>query len=124
MSVCVRCCLCQEAAKLQQQLNQNNDIILCDGGCSRAYHALTCCTPPVDVEQLDPDDGWLCPACEAKADVLRAINAEFGYEYEQEVNWGEIFAMSVCSGGPFPSFFTQLFTTDASFLRQLCRSNM
>ena len=66
-------------------------MILCDGGCNRAYHA-RCTVPPTDPTLLDPDDGWLCPACEVKADVLRAINAEFGYEYEQETGWEEVFA--------------------------------
>lgn len=46
---------------------QDNDIILCDGECNRAYHFL-CVDPPVDPSALgeDEDATWYCPACAAK----------------------------------------------------------
>ena len=44
---------------------QDNDIILCDGMCNRAYH-VRCLVPPVDPEALPEDEGWLCPACDRK----------------------------------------------------------
>lgn len=45
---------------------QGNDIVLCDGGCSRAYHE-QCVVPRLNAAELSEDDGWLCPACDAKA---------------------------------------------------------
>ena len=45
---------------------QGNDIVLCDGGCSRAYHE-RCVVPRLVAAELSEDDGWLCPACDAKA---------------------------------------------------------
>lgn len=45
---------------------QENDIILCDGNCCRAYHE-KCLEPPQDITSLPEDEGWLCPACDAKA---------------------------------------------------------
>ena len=45
---------------------QENDIILCDGNCRRAYHE-KCLEPPQDITSLPEDEGWLCPACDAKA---------------------------------------------------------
>lgn len=44
---------------------QDNDIILCDGHCNRAYH-VKCLIPPVDPETLPEDEGWLCPSCDRK----------------------------------------------------------
>ena len=44
---------------------QDNDIILCDGPCNRAYH-VRCLVPPVDPEALPEEEGWLCPACDHK----------------------------------------------------------
>lgn len=44
---------------------QENDIILCDGNCRRAYHE-KCLDPPLIASALPEDEGWLCPACDAK----------------------------------------------------------
>ena len=44
---------------------QDNDIILCDGHCDRAYH-VKCLVPPVDPATLPEDEGWLCPSCDRK----------------------------------------------------------
>lgn len=44
---------------------QDNDIVLCDGPCNRAYHC-KCIVPPLDVSTLTEDEGWLCPACDHK----------------------------------------------------------
>lgn len=43
----------------------DNDIVLCDGPCNRAYHC-TCLVPPLDINLLNEDEGWLCPACDHK----------------------------------------------------------
>jgi len=72
----------------------DDDIILCDGdACGRAYHA-ACLVPPLDVgtELADPEDGWLCRACEVKAEILMAVNDEFGYDYEQDTPSAALFA--------------------------------
>ena len=44
---------------------QDNDIIMCDGHCNRAYH-VKCLVPPVDPNTLPEDEGWLCPSCDRK----------------------------------------------------------
>jgi hypothetical protein len=44
---------------------QENDIILCDGECMRAFHAC-CVQPPLTQAELEKDDAWLCPACTCK----------------------------------------------------------
>ena len=62
----------------------DNDILLCDGPCQRAYHA-QCLTPPLDAAQLasvlqgDEDEDWFCPQCDAILACLDAVNDhEFG----------------------------------------------
>jgi PHD-finger len=44
---------------------QDNDIILCDGPCNRAYHE-QCLDPPLKAADLPADESWLCTACSAK----------------------------------------------------------
>ena len=44
---------------------QDNDIVLCDGDCNRGYHE-QCLQPRIHAGQLPEDEGWLCPACDAK----------------------------------------------------------
>ncbi|KAK9846396.1 hypothetical protein WJX81_002962 [Elliptochloris bilobata] len=73
------------------QCFEGNDIVLCDGGCSRAYHE-RCVVPRLHAAELSEEDGWLCPACDAKADILNLINDFFGFEYEQEAPWHAVFA--------------------------------
>jgi len=48
---------------------QDNDILLCDGPCDRAYHQFCLPVPPTAAE-LEDDSGWLCPACATKARSL------------------------------------------------------
>eukprot|EP00873_Tetraselmis_striata_P027195 jgi/Tetstr1/447459/TSEL_003717.t1 len=69
----------------------DNDIILCDGECRRAYHQL-CVQPPIDLSALEDDtEPWLCPACHAKDHALAFINEEFGTEYGLEHGWADVF---------------------------------
>ena len=49
---------------------QDNDIVLCDGPCGRAYHA-QCTVPAFLPEELSEEADWLCPSCQTKA---RALN--------------------------------------------------
>ncbi|DBA68760.1 hypothetical protein WJX79_008804 [Trebouxia sp. C0005] len=70
---------------------EDNDIVLCDGDCNRGYHE-QCLQPRIHAADLPEDEGWLCPACDAKADIILAINEEFGSEYDQEAPWHSLFA--------------------------------
>ena len=44
---------------------QENDVVLCDGPCNRAYH-FWCVRPLLQEADLNDDEGWLCPGCDAK----------------------------------------------------------
>jgi hypothetical protein len=48
----------------------DNDIVLCDGACCRAYHEC-CLEPRLVAAELPEDEGWLCPGCDAK--VCRVV---------------------------------------------------
>lgn len=41
---------------------------------------MLCAVPP-------GDEGWLCPACEAKLDCVNHINAYMGTLFEVETGW-------------------------------------
>lgn len=51
---------------------QDNDIILCDGPCGRAYHE-KCLDPPIVAAELDPEKPWLCHACDAKVQISTTL---------------------------------------------------
>lgn len=76
---------------LTSDSTDDNDIILCDGVCDRAYH-MKCVFPPLDVSVLEDtsDEGWLCPACDRKIDMIDEINDEFGTDYDYEESWEKI----------------------------------
>jgi hypothetical protein len=78
---------------LKQDSTDDNDIILCDGMCDRAYH-MKCIFPPLDASILedDSDEGWLCPACDRKIDMIDEINDELGTDYDYEEVWERILA--------------------------------
>ncbi|MCO5557168.1 hypothetical protein L7F22_010727 [Adiantum nelumboides] len=81
------CAICK-----RQDVVVNNDIILCDGACDRAFHQL-CLRPPLRTDEIPPDDeGWLCPICDCKSECLDAINAYSGTSYGVEDSWKNIFA--------------------------------
>lgn len=81
------CAICKS-----KEVYPENDIILCDGACNRAFHQF-CLDPPLRTEDIPPgDDGWLCPACDSKFDCLDAINDNFGTDFKMEDNWEEVFA--------------------------------
>jgi hypothetical protein len=77
----------------------DNDIILCDGDCDRAYH-VKCLVPVPDISSLSEDEGWLCPACDTKIDLIDSINEEFGTEYEYNVPWDQILASGTLPASP------------------------
>ncbi len=69
----------------------DNDIIMCDGMCDRAYH-MKCVFPPLDSSILEDDseEGWLCPACDRKIDMIDELNDEFGTDYEYDDRWEKV----------------------------------
>eukprot|EP00191_Tetraselmis_sp_GSL018_P019050 CAMPEP_0177588674 /NCGR_PEP_ID=MMETSP0419_2-20121207/6356_1 /TAXON_ID=582737 /ORGANISM="Tetraselmis sp., Strain GSL018" /LENGTH=376 /DNA_ID=CAMNT_0019078897 /DNA_START=287 /DNA_END=1418 /DNA_ORIENTATION=- len=79
------CCRC-----LSFQSSENNDIILCDGPCNRAYHQ-RCVKPEVDETALK-EESWLCPACSAKDEAVALINDVFGSDYDLETPWSDFFS--------------------------------
>lgn len=81
------CAICKS-----KEVLPDNDIILCDGACNRAFHQF-CLDPPLRTEDIPPgDDGWLCPVCDSKFDCLDAINDNFGTDFKIEDNWEKVFA--------------------------------
>jgi len=64
---------------------------MCDGMCDRAYH-MKCVFPPLDASILEDDseEGWLCPACDRKIDMIDELNDEFGTDYDYEDPWQKI----------------------------------
>ena len=43
---------------------------------------------------MPPDDeGWLCPACDAKVDAIWLVNTAFGMEHGFDVAWSDVFAI-------------------------------
>ncbi|KAK9810991.1 hypothetical protein WJX73_003945 [Symbiochloris irregularis] len=66
--------------------DEENDIVLCDGPCNRAYH-FNCVTPPITAADLKEDEGWLCSACDAKADIVHLLNDALETDYTLEDPW-------------------------------------
>ncbi|XP_057428582.1 pathogenesis-related homeodomain protein isoform X2 [Lotus japonicus] len=69
----------------------DNDIILCDGTCNRAFHQ-RCLNPPLDTENIPPgDQGWFCNFCECKIEILEATNAHLGTQISLDSTWQDVF---------------------------------
>ncbi|KAL6523690.1 hypothetical protein OROGR_017293 [Orobanche gracilis] len=69
----------------------DNDIILCDGSCNRAFHQ-RCLDPPLDTENIPPEDqGWFCKFCECKIEILEATNAHLGTQISLDSTWQDVF---------------------------------
>ncbi|KAL9264690.1 Pathogenesis-related homeodomain protein-like protein [Drosera capensis] len=80
---CAKCSL--------QDVSQDNDIILCDGTCSCAFHQ-KCLDPPLETENIPPEEeGWFCRYCECKMEILDAMNAHLGTEFVANCSWENIF---------------------------------
>ena len=74
------------------EATEENDIVLCDGYCGRAYH-LMCLEPPLRMSDLPPDDeGWLCPSCSARVDCVFYLNQLLDTAMPLNVDWRDIFA--------------------------------
>ncbi|GLU10561.1 hypothetical protein SLE2022_273540 [Rubroshorea leprosula] len=69
----------------------DNDIVLCDGTCNRAFHQ-KCLDPPLDTENIPPgEQGWFCKFCECKMEIIEAMNAHIGTHFSVDSNWQDIF---------------------------------
>ncbi|XP_073017417.1 pathogenesis-related homeodomain protein-like isoform X2 [Primulina eburnea] len=74
----------------------DNDIILCDGTCNRAFHQ-KCLDPPLSTENIidisvpSEDEGWFCKFCLSKMEVLEATNAHLGTDFSMDSNWQDVF---------------------------------
>ncbi|CAL0304763.1 unnamed protein product [Lupinus luteus] len=69
----------------------DNDIILCDGSCNRAFHQ-RCLDPPLDTENIPPEDqGWFCKFCECKIEIIEATNAHLGTQFSLDSTWQDVF---------------------------------
>ncbi|KAL1549529.1 pathogenesis-related homeodomain protein-like isoform X1 [Salvia divinorum] len=81
--ICAKC-------KLREAL-PDNDIILCDGTCNRAFHQ-ECMDPPLSTENIPPgDEGWFCKFCKKKTEILEATNAHLGTHFPLDSNWQDVF---------------------------------
>ena len=70
----------------------DDDILLCDGFCDRAYHQ-SCVVPVVKTEDIPPEDeGWLCPRCDARVDVIYVLNDEYEHDLDQKCVAADVFA--------------------------------
>ncbi|XP_057516181.1 homeobox protein HAT3.1 [Amaranthus tricolor] len=80
-----------------KDLSTDNDILLCDGICERGFHQY-CLNPPLPSEEIPPgDEGWLCPACDCKADCIDLINDSHGIKLSIEDNWEKVFPEAVAT---------------------------
>ncbi|XVF47616.1 hypothetical protein PTKIN_Ptkin03bG0124200 [Pterospermum kingtungense] len=69
----------------------DNDIVLCDGTCNRAFHQ-KCLDPPLDTANIPPgDQGWFCQFCECKMEIIEAMNAHIGTHFSVDSHWQDIF---------------------------------
>ncbi|XP_010438239.1 PREDICTED: pathogenesis-related homeodomain protein [Camelina sativa] len=69
----------------------DNDIILCDGTCNRAFHQ-KCLDPPLETESIPPgDQGWFCKFCDCKMEIIDTMNAQIGTHFPADSNWQDIF---------------------------------
>ncbi|KAF8053149.1 hypothetical protein N665_1458s0007 [Sinapis alba] len=74
-----------------REASLDNDIILCDGTCNRAFHQ-KCLDPPLETESIPPgDQGWFCKFCDCKIEIIDTMNAQIGTQYPVDSNWQDIF---------------------------------
>jgi len=61
-----------------------NDVVFCDGYCDLAYH-MKCVKPPLKPEDVpEGDEGWLCPVCDCRVDVIYYLNLDHDQKLEIE----------------------------------------
>ncbi|XP_068637984.1 pathogenesis-related homeodomain protein-like [Aristolochia californica] len=83
----------------------DNDIILCDGTCNRAFHQ-KCLEPPLATENIPPgDQGWFCKYCECKMEILDAVNAHLDTSFSGNCTWQDVFREAVNAPNSEEGFF-------------------
>ncbi|XP_051131626.1 pathogenesis-related homeodomain protein [Andrographis paniculata] len=103
--ICAKCVL--------SEAFPDNDIILCDGSCNRAFHQ-QCLDPPLLTENIPPsDEGWFCNFCKKKIEIIEATNAHLGTHFLLDVGWEDVFKeeaalpddgnLMLCPEGEWPS---------------------
>jgi ATP-dependent DNA helicase RecQ len=98
----VACSVCGE-----QEDEEGNDILLCDGhGCSAGYH-LRCLEPALDAV---PEHEWLCPTCAAsgQSHFIERILSHSGdgarrrYKVRLPIPWLRSRCLSLVASAPLP----------------------
>ena len=76
----VVCCECGSGECNEEE----NDVVLCDGYCDLAYH-MKCVNPPLKPEDIPKgDEGWLCPLCDCRVDVIYYLNLDYDQRLDIE----------------------------------------
>eukprot|EP01025_Chloroclados_australasicus_P040504 TRINITY_DN4232_c0_g1_i12.p1 TRINITY_DN4232_c0_g1~~TRINITY_DN4232_c0_g1_i12.p1 ORF type:complete len:342 (-),score=20.45 TRINITY_DN4232_c0_g1_i12:499-1524(-) len=84
----IQCCRCE--TKTVASNYAADDVVLCDADdCRRAYHT-KCINPQVDLQQLKDGEGWMCPSCDCKFDIMCSLWTTFDTSYEVNTPWYEV----------------------------------
>ncbi|CAL6288866.1 unnamed protein product [Bathycoccus prasinos] len=76
----VVCCECGSG----ECNEEGNDVVFCDGYCDLAYH-MKCVKPPLKPEDIPKgDEGWLCPLCDCRVDVIYYLNLDYDQRLDIE----------------------------------------
>ena len=76
----VVCCECGSGECNEEE----NDVVFCDGYCDLAYH-MKCVKPPLKQEDIPKgDEGWLCPPCDCRVDVIYYLNLDYDQRLDIE----------------------------------------
>ncbi|CAL6327402.1 unnamed protein product [Bathycoccus prasinos] len=76
----VVCCECGSG----ECNEEDNDVVFCDGYCDLAYH-MKCVKPPLKPEDIPKgDEGWLCPLCDCRVDVIYYLNLDYDQRLDIE----------------------------------------
>ena len=76
----VVCCECGSGECNEEE----NDVVFCDGYCDLAYH-MKCVKPPLKPEDVpEGDEGWLCPLCDCRVDVIYYLNLDYDQRLDIE----------------------------------------
>lgn len=70
----IKCAVCKS-----EEDAEDNDILLCDGVCGRAFHQK--CHDPLISELPEDDEDWLCLFCQTKENVMGSINNFFNSSF-------------------------------------------
>ncbi|XP_065849292.1 pathogenesis-related homeodomain protein isoform X2 [Euphorbia lathyris] len=81
------------------EVNLDNDIVLCDGTCNCGFHQ-KCLDPPLDTENIPPgDQGWYCKFCDCRMEIIEDVNARLGTQFSVSCCWQDIFKEAAVPDG-------------------------